>query len=897
MALAPGTRLGPYEVVGALGAGGMGEVYRARDTRLDRSVAIKVLPVALAGDPARRSRFEREAKAVAALDHPHICGIYDVGEADGTHFLVMPLVDGQTLAARLQKGPLPLDQALKVASELADALDKAHRAGLVHRDVKPANIMLTKAGAKLLDFGLAKLQAPAAPISLSGMTQLATTTPGTAEGVILGTVPYMAPEQVEGKEADARSDIWALGVVLYQMVTGARPFAGETPASVIGSILKDRPQPVSMRAPLAPRALDHLVSTCLEKDPDDRWQTARDVLHELTWVQDRNAHLTAPVPGRRRVPILVLGVSVLVAALAGSALTWRTTSVPAATAETMRFEIQPPPGATWSPSPIASAAQLVLSPDGSQLAFAATLRHGPSQLWVRPLASTTAQPLSGTEGALFPFWSPDSRSLGFFSGGKLKTIALSGGAPRTLADAANPRGGTWGRNGDIVFTPAPNGPTFRVSPSGVVTQETAFANEVVTQYFPQFLPDGRRFLFYQRSVTPDSNGIYVKTLGTADQRLLFQHNGMGVYASGHLFFVREAILYAVDVDEEALEVSGEPQRVADGVGYFGGTFGYAAITASTAGTLAHGPGALVTTSLIWRDRSGAVSGAVGTPGGYRSPRLSPDQRAVAVTIVDPQSQSPDIWILDATSGGSSRVTSDPRNDWFPIWAPGGERLFFSSTRAGSSTLYEKATAAPGQGEPVTETQFSGMYASDVTHDGSTVLAFQTTNTFSMPNAGGGYDLVTIPLAGDRKPHAFLASPFNEVQGRLSPNGRWIAYASDESGRFEVYVRPYPSGNGQWPISSGGGMQPEWRGDGKELFFISGDGHLMAAEVTTAPPTFSASVPRALFAVEVPEPAAPFSTDYAITADGQRFLINTVVEQPVRPSLTVILNWAPARPES
>jgi Tol biopolymer transport system component len=901
MALSPGTRLGPYEIQSVIGAGGMGVVYRARDTRLDRTVAIKILPDALAADPQFRDRFDREARTISQFTHPNICTLYDVGEHDGTSFLVMELLDGETLENRCARATargsgLPLDEALRIAIQIADALAAAHRRGIVHRDLKPGNIFLARSSgasappiAKLLDFGLAKLR-PAGP-AVSGLSMAATApSPVTSAGTILGTLPYMAPELVEGQDADTRTDLFAFGCVLYEMLTAKRPFEGKTPASLIAAILDREPPPVATLQPLAPPLVDAIIRRCLAKNADDRWQSAADLASALRWVVDSATASAPPAPPtawRRTSVVAALAALTGVALAAGVWFGWRYASSGTAPAASALFEVQPPTGVTLSPSPVAAAAQLALSADGRHLAFIGAAKGGPSQIWIRPLDSGQAQPLAGTDGASFPFWSPDSRFIAFFAAGKLKTIDTRGGTPQTLADAAAGRGGSWNAEGVIVFAAQSNSSISRVSASGgSVTPVTTFNPDhaIFTQYWPQFLPDGRHFLYYQRSAKAEHQGVYVMLLGSSQSTRVLETSTRAVYASGHLLFVRDGILFAQAFDDRALQTSGEPIRLADGVGYLATAFAYSAVTASSSGVLAHGPNVMVTTSLRWRDRGGATVGPPIAPRPYSSPRLSPDQTGVMVSITDVLTTQPDLWLLALARGTVSRVTSDRSSDWFPAWSHDGSHVFFGSARNGSTTVFQKAGVAP-------EEQFAdnaragnaAAYPTDASQDGRFLLCMLSTSR--------GYDLSAIPLFGDRKPTPFLAGPFNEVQGRFSPNGRWVAYASDESGKFEVYVRPFPAENTQsTAISIAGGMQPEWRGDGQELFYISADGKLTAVPVVTDAAALRAGEPRALFAVEVPEPIAPYQTDYAVTADGQRFLVNTVVEQPTRPSLTVILNW-------
>jgi Tol biopolymer transport system component len=887
LALTSGTRLGVYEVTAQIGAGGMGEVYKGRDTRLDRTVAIKILPDTLAADPQFRERFDREARTISRFSHPNICTVYDVGEQAGTAFLVMELLDGETLEHRCARASargagLPLDEALRIAIQMADALAAAHRQGIVHRDLKPGNIFLARGSgastppvAKLLDFGLARA-APA--LTVNQATMMPTTPPQaiTAQGTILGTFQYMAPEQVEGGEADARTDIFAFGSVLYEMITGKKAFEGKTQTNLIAAILERDTPPLNSVQPLAPPLVDSIVRKCLAKNPDDRWQTASDLGSALRWAAEGANAVTSsetavalmPRTAARRAARGALAAAGILGVLAiGVAVGGRYMSTVAAPAALVRFEVQPPADVTLTPAPVAATAQLALSPDGRRLAFVAARKRAPSQLWIRPLDGVQAQPLPGTDGATFPFWSPDSRFMAFFAGGKLKKIA-------------------WNPDDIIVFTGSPNSPISRISASGgVVTTATTFDPDeaVVNQYWPQFLPDGRHFLYYQRSSKPEYQGVYAASLDSSSSTRILESDGMALYASGRLLFVRDGTLFAQAFDDRALQTSGDPVRVGDHVGYWNAVFGYAAMTVSPAGVLAHGPSVGLTTSLRWHDRSGASTGSPAPPAQYTSPRLSPDQKSVVVAMTDAATAQFDLWVLGLVRGTTSRLTSDPAADWFPVWSADGGRLLFGSSRTGATAIFQKAVGG-GQEETVVEGVVSAVsaYPSDISGDGRFLLYETSTSR--------GYDLGVLTLAGEHKSRTFLGTPVNEVQGRFSPNTRWVAYVSDESGRFEVYVRPFPAASGQTPISIAGGTQPEWRRDGKELFYISADGKLTAVPVTTDGATFGAGTSHALFDVEVPEPNPPYPTDYAVTADGQRFLVNTVVDQPTRPALTVILNW-------
>jgi Tol biopolymer transport system component len=903
MPLEPGVRLGPYEIVAALGAGGMGEVYRARDSRLDREVALKILPPALASDEEFQRRLHGEARIISKLSHPNICTLHDIGEQGGATFLVMEFVPGETLADRLARGTpdtpsLPLDVALQIAIQVADALAAAHRRGIVHRDLKPGNIMLSRAAGagaphvKLLDFGLAKSTAPAATSSASLSPTEAPHTM-TAQGSIVGTLQYMAPEQIEGGQVDARSDIFAFGCVLYELLTGRKAFEGKTQANVIAAILEREPSRVRALQPRLPAILDEITTKCLAKGPDDRWQSAADLSTALGWANqttgtDRSASASAAIEAPTRLTLArgaALAALALLLLAAGTLAGARYFAQRPIAGELVRFELRPPANVMLSPSPVASAAQLAMSPDGKHLAYVAAERRGVSRIWVNTLETNAARDLPGSEGAAFPFWSSDSRSIAFFADGKLKRIGIDGGKPEALADAPNGRGGAWNSNGDILFTPSPNGALYRVSSAGgEVTQETSLSDfEAIAHNWSQFLPDGRRFLYHLRSRDAELQGIYVETLGESNARKVLTTTGGALFSSDHLLFSRETDLYAIGFDTAALETRGQATRVAEGVGgNLVVTLGYAAVTASATGHLAHGPNVILNTWLQWRNRAGNVASAITSPGMYRSPRLSPDQQRIALTIVGP-GELHDIYVFDQASGGRSRITSTPRNDWFPIWSSDGKHLYFASRRDGSSTLHRKAPGEPGEGEQVVPTSYAGMYPTDVTRDGAHVILHQITS-------GRGYDLVVVPLATPKHSETFASTRFNEIQARFSPDGKWVAYASDESGRFEVYVRPFPAGSGQWPISSEGGVQPEWRGDGKELFFLSATGKLMGADVSAVGETFAARAPKELLTVDVPETVAPYPSDYAVSADGQNFLINTTVDQTVKPALTVLLNW-------
>ena len=775
MALTPGTRLGPYEITAPLGAGGMGEVYRARDTRLDRTVAIKVVSDAVAGSPELRDRFQREARAVAALNHSHICSLFDVGHHEGTDFLVMEYLQGETLAARLETArgaPLPQREALEIATQVADALAAAHRAGIVHRDLKPGNIMLVRrpgvsgAGeAKLFDFGLAKVT-PAA-VAASGLSVAPTgLTPVTMQGTILGTLQYMAPEQIEGKEADARTDLFAFGCVLYEMLTGRRPFAGSTQASLIASILKEEPAPIAAVVPDAPPALEFLVRRCLAKDPDERWTSARDVLLQLRWIAEQQRVVgdrQAPDSRPRRARALTMSAAAFIigGALAGSGV-WL--GIPSSEAPLLRFTIPPPPGTTFQSTGFnAVATRPIVSPDGASIAFV-SLGIGGQTLWVRRLDAVEARELAGTVGAIHPFWSPDGRSLEFFADGKLTRIDVSGGAAQVICDAPLGSGGAWNADDVIVFAPSPNTGLFRVSAAGgppsPVTMLDAAAQES-SHRWPLFLPDGRRFLYLARTTSRQNDAVHLGALdGSPSRRLVASQSNAAFTAPDTLLFTRGGTLMAQRIDLDRAEVIGEPSSVAQDI-VEDAFMNLAAFSASNAGVLAYRTGSGTLSQLIWFDRSGRRLDAVGDSGADLTvPQLSADGRKVAVV-----SQG-DVWIRDLVRDTFSRLTfrGGTENNCCPVWSPDGAVVAYRRDTGGGGDIYRRDAAGAGDEEVLLSIDDSNT-PTDWTPDGRFVL-FQTTSRV---------DVWMLPVDGDRKPVPLLRSDANEHQARVSPDGRWIAY--------------------------------------------------------------------------------------------------------------------------
>jgi serine/threonine protein kinase len=880
MPLGPGTKLGPYEIVGPLGAGGMGEVYRARDTRLERAVAVKVLTAHLSSDPTRKQRFEREAKTISSLNHPHICVLYDVGNQDGVDYLVMECVEGETLAKRLEKGPLPLEQVLRFGAQIADALDKAHRSGVVHRDLKPGNIMLTKAGAKLLDFGLSKTieAAPAANLE----TMVTTSKALTADGFIVGTFQYMSPEQLEGKEADARSDIFSLGAVIYEMATGQKAFTGKSQTSLIAAILAAEPQPITKLQPMVPPALERVVKTCLAKDPDDRWQTAHDLKLQLEWIAEGGslAGVPAPVVARRKSRERVLLGVLATTAMAAVFLGFLYVSRAPEQARIVRASIQSGANSNFNFGGFA------VSPDGKRLAYLASAPDGKNLLWIRSIDSFQAQPLAGTEGAGYPFWSPDGRFVGFFAGNKLKKIEASGGPPETLCDAPFGRGGTWNREGVILFTPTFNTPLYRVDAAGggTATEVTRLdtSKGETSHRWPYFLPDGRHFLYlagspYAPKENP-TNSIMVGSLDSKESKPLFRTRSNAIYASDHILFLRLDTLMAQPFDAKRLELTGEALPIGDHVrenepSVFG------LFSASSSGVLAYAEGiANENRQLIWVDRSGRKVGEVPGADAYQDLRISPDGKRLSFTL---QSGARDIWIEDIARSARTKLTfgsASAQTDFVPIWTPDGLRIAYVSARGGKFGLYQRASDGSGNEEILLEPTEKPRHLDDWSRDGKYV-AFEE---FSQ----GGWATWMLPRFGEQKPYPFLQSPTNLSLLRFSPDGKWVAYCSAETGRMEVYVVPFPGPGAKWQISTGGGIWPSWRRDGKELFYLAPDNKLMAAEVKTTGLNFGVGTVSSLFETRL---LRSVGQPYDATADGQQFIINYSGEQPSA-AISLVVNW-------
>jgi Tol biopolymer transport system component len=913
MTVGPGARLGPYEIMMPLGAGGMGEVYKARDTRLDRVLALKILPPA-ALSSGRERRFIQEARAASSLNHPNIVHIYDVGEENGTHFIAMEYVPGVTLRKKIGPRGLGLSDLLDYAIDMASALARAHAAGIVHRDLKPSNVMITTEGvAKILDFGVAKLLDPADDPETPTETDVPFRT---GEGLLVGSVAYMSPEQAECRPIDARSDIFSFGAVVYEMATGSRAFAGDSTASTLASILREEPVPIATVASGLPAELQRVVLRCLRKDPARRFQHMDDVGVALKELKEEidvarapgpSTPSALPAPGSLVAPMnLVRGAwlawSVALVCLIALALAY----LPRARSEeqTIRFFLPLPDGwnlAQPTTLTIGAPATLAVAPDGRQVAFVALNAAGTASLWVRALDSLAARALAGTDDASAPFWSPNSQSVGFFAGGKLKKIDVSGGPPVALCDApVDVRGGAWGRDGEIVFAPGASVTVplstglQRVSASGgTPTAATMLGQGEASHVGPTFLPDGRHFLYRVIKVGETGAGpVYAASLDSAERTLVVSAASMNVsFAEDHLLFLRDTSLMAQPFDARRLTLAGEAMPVAELVEAWGtptlGTF--AASGAVLAYRTAPPP---VESQLTWLDRAGKVVAVVSDRGNYGDVELSPDGTRAAVSLLDSSLGTRDLWVVDVARGVKTRLTSDRAEENTPVWSPDGSRIVFDSSRQGPLELFEKAANGVGA-DKIVLVDRRNKFPSSWSPDGRFIMYMVDNGEPS------GWDLWVLPLFGRRKPFPFLQTPSNDVQGQFSVDGRWVTYASNESGRYEVYATTFPEAGAARQISSGGGVWPRWRHDGKEIFYLAPDGKIMSAGVNARGGTFEAGSPIALFDAHPKTVRWPYSP----SPDGRRFLVNTLVEQAVRPAyamgqlnstpLTLVVNWRAA----
>ncbi len=858
MLLSAGNKLGPYEILSPLGAGGMGEVYVARDPRLNRTVAIKVMPKHIAARAELRERFEREARAVSGLNHPHICALFDVGNQDGVEFMVLEHLEGEPLSARIAKGALPLDQAVKFAMQIADALDRAHRKGVVHRDVKPGNVMLTRDGVKLLDFGLAKssIKPGANDDTMSAAL--------TQEGSVLGTAQYMAPELFEGEDADERSDIFAFGCVLYEMVTGHRAIK-----AVPGA------QPPLMST-VKPAALERIVRRCLEKDPEDRYRSLHDVFLDLRSIHERP---DAPVKVKQAWTGWAAAAVFMAIAAGASYLYLRTKPLEE---PIVHLSLVPPANGRFS-TEVSGVPHLAMAPDGKNVVFAAAGGDNKNQLWLRSLDSTVAHALAGSENGGFPFWSADSRSVAFFSSGKLRRIDVAGGPALPLADAPLSRGGTWNGSGVVVFSPGTNGPLWRVADTGggvsPVTKLDAAAGET-SHRFPSFLPDGKHFLYAVWRIGTNQVSLRAGSIDSPDvSKVLQDADSSALYADGRLLFLRGTTLMARPFDAAKLAFLGDAVPAISQVSMGTAAPGARAFSVSTNGWLVYASGAAAEElRLTWFSRSGIRRSPVGDPGNILQMRFSPDRRTVAASISEGGSN--DIWLYDVQRGHRTRMTSDPALDDNPVWTPDDRSIFFRSNRNGAFGIYRKAVDGSGAEECIYQ-DILNKFPASLSPDGQ-FLAYYT---FGDPKTGNDIWLLQDPLGQRGKPRAlpFLKTEFLELNPDFSPDGKWIAYQSNESGRHEIYITAFPNPSGKRQVSTAGGTEPRWKPDGKELYYIGPDRRLMAAAIQMKGAALDIGKIEALF--------GGVTGGYDVSADGRQFLTVVAPEGKEPEPLTVVHNWA------
>jgi eukaryotic-like serine/threonine-protein kinase len=898
MSLAAGTKFGPYEIVSPLGAGGMGEVYRARDSKLGREVALKVLPEAFAADATRMARFHREAQLLASLNHPCIASIYGFEDSGKVHAFVMELVEGPTLGDRIAAGAIPLSEALGIAKQICEALEFAHERGIVHRDLKPANVKVTPDGAvKVLDFGLAKaLETQDSGVNIANSPTLSVA--ATREGMILGTAAYMAPEQAKGRAADRRSDVWAFGCVLYEMLGGKQPFSGETVSDTLAEVLKVDPDWTALPSD-TPTGIQKLVRRCLLKDPKQRLQAigeARIAIEQtlnptsqvsgIDFVAPTGAGSAAEEaqrPAWRRVLPWAVAAIFLVAAGILAAQLWRVASVPE---RSVRSYILAPDQATFVFQ--AAFGAPVLSPDGQRLVFNAKSSGGNEMLWVRELDSLTSRPLEGTQGAAFPFWSPDSQFVGFFASGKLMKIDVSGGPAQTLCDAPSGRGGTWSASGVIVFAPKVAGSLAQVSAAGgepIAIFADDKTGQQLTVRWPVFLPDGNHFLYWSGNPfavgTGEINGIFLSSLDGKQRQFLFPADSDALYAApGYLLFLRGETLMARPFDADGLKLTGDAVPIAEHIGnpqrYRLGHF-----SVSQHGELIYEGSETEAGQVVWMDAEGKQLSTLGEREGVLDVRLSPDDKTLIETIEDPGSNNSDLWLVDLSRGVRTRFTFDPASHGYPAWSPDEKEIAFSSTHAGNLSMFEKAANGTGDIEPLAADGVEQL-VSDWSRDGR-YLAYNRLD----PQTGGGFGIWILPLFGDKKPFSFIQSQYNLLTPTFSPDGKWIAYSSQESGRREIFISSFPGGSSKFQVSANGGSAPRWRADGKELFYISDDNKMTAVEIQEKGGSVEIGNTQALFPVNA---SSSLLLPYDVTNDGKKFVVVVPVASSGAEPITLVTNW-------
>ncbi|MEX2117626.1 MAG: protein kinase [Bacteroidota bacterium] len=891
-----GQTISHYKILEKLGEGGMGIVYKAQDTKLNRTVALKFLPEHISASEADTARFMQEAQAAASLNHPNICTIHGIEEADKKNFIVMEFVDGQMLQEK--KSSLSMKQALDIGIQIAEGLSAAHEKGIVHRDIKPENIMIRKDGrVQIMDFGLAKLR---------GASRL------TKEGSTVGTAGYMSPEQVQGQETDHRSDIFSLGVLLYEMLSGQPPFKGIHETAISYEIVNVDSRPLSSIKSEIPPELDGIVLECLQKDPNERAQSSKQVAIDLKRYKressrERVSHVTSAQPamrtsgiGRpeisqtemsdrnewtRKTPWIVSTFCFI--GMMAFALLYL--FEPSADRTVVRSSLLPPEKAGYSS--LYGGGHFAISADGSKLAFVAIDSTGRSRLWVRAMNSFTSLPLPGTEGAAFPFWSPDNRFIGFFSGSKLRKIEAVGGPPTAICDAPDGRGGTWNKDGVIVFAPNWIGGLYQVpsaggSPTLITALDTTHREQ--THRWPTFLPDGEHILYYARSsaggTEADADAIKITSIDGTGNKRLFSASSNVEYASGHILFVRQSVVMAMPFDASSLTASGEAIPIAEQVGYEV-NFNRGHFAVSNNGIFVYQTGSSTSgIQMTWVDRTGKTLRKVGEPALFGGGQLSPDGKRLAVSVFEPQSRNRDIWVYDLARDVRTRFTFDPGVEEYPVWSPDGTRLMYASDKKGHLDIYQKAVGGEGSEELLVESTLD-KYPTDCSFDGRFLLYYTSGDPIAKSN------LWSLPLKGDRTPVPLYQAEFEEQDATFAPNGKWIAYTSTESGRPAVYVRPFPGPGGKWQISTSGLnlgtliVASRWNRNGRELYYLSEDQRVMVAEVNGSGSSFEVGAVRALFDGR----ADRTMFIQAVSADGQRFLMATAAGQSYIP-LTLVLNW-------
>ena len=879
MSLEPGNKLGPYEIIEKAGAGGMGEVFKARDSRLDRTVAIKILPANIAGIPDFKQRFEREAKAISSLNHSNICTLYDVGHQDGYDFLVMEFLEGETLATRISRGPIPYNEMLQIAVQIAGALDSAHKQGLIHRDLKPANVMLTSEGSKLMDFGLAKLAVNGG--SPQAMTAITQTTPLTGTGTILGTMQYMAPEQLEGKEADARSDIFAFGALLYEMTTGKRAFEGSSQATLIAAIIEREPAPISVVIPDTPPLFERLVKKCLSKDPQKRWQSAADLSDELRWISQAGSQVGLPVriAKRRQFKFTVARIVGAVAIMCSLVLGYLLLTQPEEVRYTNRFAISP----SSETAEIRAVNWSRISPDGRMIAFRATDTMGVTMLWIRPLNSLEPYPLRGTESITRQFWSPDSKYIAFFKGNQLYKIPVSGGPAQLLCETYG-ADGNWGSKGYILFDGLASDTLKFVSASGGTPQYATTIDSAKgerSSAWPWFLSDGVHFLYILYTTT--GSQLRVGSIESKESTLIFDESEMRLLESrvefckqGYLLFIKDKLLLAQKFDEHSFKLIGEPVPVAQGIDQSG--------NASTFGTSDNGILLYQYTStsnraeLAWFDRKGAEIEKLGEPDTYRDIALSPDDSRLVFGLYDERGSNEDLWIRDFKRNLVSRLTFDKPNNVMPVWSPDGKYIAYAESESGNfKTKYKRAD---GQGV-VNSLESIDSIINAPAHWFSDSILYVTVNSNGLSTYR--YDF------SDRSLNPVISSQYREVMPSVSHNGKYILYVSNESGRNEIYVSELGGDHGRWQVSNDGGYSPQWRRDSKEIFYFRGS-DLMSVEVSMAADKFEIGQPQKLFSKPLNYSGVVSATRYCASGDGQKFLMNVPMQTRSIDNIIIVQNW-------